>query len=124
MLHRFLASACLALLAIAATPLAVGDHPQAAHGDVIVFDHNAGNEWWVEVVLSGGASGSVQGVQAMDTAGPWVTLTKRSWGAWAASFHIEPGHQVKFRATWAGGDMVESCRFDHPSGVERCSPPP
>lgn len=109
-------------LLLAFVPPTFANHPQVAHGDVIVFDHKTGNEWWVEVVLSGGASGSASAVQAMDTGGPWVSLTKQSWGAWAASFHIEPGHQVKFRALWAGGAMADSCWFDHPSGVERCSP--
>jgi hypothetical protein len=119
MLRGWLAAACVAALIALSVP-ATANHPQAAHGDVLVFDHKTGNEWWVEVVLSGGASGSVSGVQVMDTGGPWVPLTKREWGAWAASFHIEPGHQVRFRATWSGGDTVDSCWFDHPSGVERC----
>lgn len=101
-------------------PSAVGNHPQVAHGDAIVFDHKTGNEWWVEAVLSGGAAGSVSGVQAMDTGGAWVPLSKRSWGAWAASFHIEPGHQVRFRATWSGGDVADSCWFTHPAGTEQC----
>src|SRR5687768_16549956 len=93
---------------LAFVPPAFANHPQTAHGDVLVFDHKTGNEWWVEVVLSGGLSGSVSGLQAMDTGGPCVALAKQSWGAWAASFHIEPGHQVKFRATWNGCDQVES----------------
>jgi hypothetical protein len=109
----------LAILA----PLAAANHPQTAHGDVIVFDHRAGNEWWVEVTLSGGASGSVSKVEAMDTGGPWVPLTKRSWGPYANSFHIEPGHQVQFRASWPGGEQVLSCWFTHPAGVEQCSGP-
>lgn len=95
-------------------------HPQAASGGVIVFDHRSGNEWWVEVTLSGGASGSVAAVRAMDTGGPWVPLTKRSWGAWAASFHIEPGNRVMFQASWAGGDQADSCWFTHPAGLEQC----
>ncbi|HUR24742.1 MAG TPA: hypothetical protein VM327_01860 [Candidatus Thermoplasmatota archaeon] len=109
----------LALL-LAFVPPALANHPQIAHGDVVVFDHKSGNEWWVEVVLSGGASGSVSGVQAMDTGGPWTTLPKQDWGAYAASFHIEPGHQVRFRALWSGGDTADSCWFTHPAGLEQC----
>src|SRR5690349_5954832 len=56
---------------VAFVPSTLANHPQAAHGDVIVFDHRTGNEWWVEVLVSGGASGSVSGIQAMDDSGPW-----------------------------------------------------
>src|SRR5688572_24471772 len=115
-----LASGLLFVLAAPLAPPTSANHPQPAHGDLIVFDHKTGNEWWVEVVLSGGASGSVAGVQAMDTGGAWVALQKKSWGAWAASFHLEPGHQVKFRATWSGGDLADSCWFTHPAGLEQC----
>lgn len=125
MLGRITASVSLVLLVALALP-ASANHPQATSGDVLVFDHKTGNEWWVEVLLSGGASGSVSGVQAMDTDGPWVTMAKKSWGPWAGSFHIEPGHQVKFRASFAGGETVTSCWFDHPAGTEQCgeTPPP
>jgi hypothetical protein len=111
------------LLSLTAAEVAA-NHMQPAHGDAIVFDHRTGNEWWVEVQISGGASGSVSGVQAMDDGGPWTAMSYHpEWapGDWAASFHIEPGHRVKFRALWSGGDMVESCWFTHPAGVEQCS---
>ena len=118
-----IALACLTLLAVVpCLPAASAGTPIPAHGDVIVFaDKAGGNEWWVEAVLSGGASGSVQSVDAMDTGGPWTAMTHHpEWGSWAASFHVEPGHQVRFRATWAGGEQAVSCWFDHPSGVEHC----
>jgi hypothetical protein len=107
-------------LLLAFVPPTFADHSQPAQGSAIVFDHKTGNEWWVEVILTGGASGSASSVQAMDTGGAWTPLTKRSWGAWAASFHIEPGHLVKFRASWSGGASVDSCWFTHPAGVEQC----
>jgi len=97
--------------------------PVSGVGDV-VFDHRTGNEWWVEVDLFGSAAGSVSRVEAMDTGGPWVTLTKRSWGPYANSFHIEPGHTVKFRGTWPNGAQAESCWFTHPAGVEQCGTQP
>src|SRR5688500_14256524 len=81
MVGRLPLALALALL-LAFVPPAFANHAQPAHGDVVVFDHKTGNEWWVEVVLSGGASGSVSSVQAMDTGGPMVTLKKQSWGAW------------------------------------------
>src|ERR1041385_1833215 len=115
----------VALLAgLMLSPLSVANHVQVAHGDAIVFDHRTGNEWWVEVAVSGGAAGSVASIQAMDTGGAWVTMAPHpEWapGDWAASFHIEPGHLVKFRALWSGGDQVESCWFTHPAGVEQCA---
>ena len=90
----------------------------------ILFDHRAGNEWWVEVMLGGRDPASVGKVEAMDDGGPWVQLAKRSWGAWAASFHVEPGHKVLFRASWPDGEVRTSCWFEHPSGAERCDTPP
>ena len=75
------------------------------------FDHKFGKEWWVEVLVG---KEPVR-VLAQDTNGPWVELTKRSWGAWAASFHIEPGHEVRFR-TLQHGSWYESCWFTHPGG--------
>ncbi len=102
------------------------DHPQTDSGRVIVFDHKTGgNEWWVEVILGGQDAGAVATLDAMDYAGPWVAMQKTAYGSWSASFHIEPGNPVKFRATWAGGAEQRSCWFSHPQGVEACgtSPP-
>ena len=84
------------------------------------FDHKTGNEWWVEVLVSP----KPQAVQAMDTGGSWKTLTLRSWGAWAGSFHIEPGHDVRFRAQDSSGAWHESCWFTHPAGAPKCGTPP
>jgi hypothetical protein len=112
-----LSLAAAALVAAASLPLAA--EPSQAATPSLAFDHRTGNEWWVEVVLSGPSASSVTSAQAMDTGGAWVTLAKKSWGAWAASFHIEPGHLVKFRASVSGG-WVESCWFTHPAGVEQC----
>ncbi len=107
------------------------NHTQTDSGRAIVFDHKTGgNEWWVEVVLGGQDAGAVATLDAMDYAGPWVAMQKTSYGSWSASFHIEPGNPVKFRATWAGGAEQRSCWFSHPQGVEACggpsppSPPP
>ena len=100
------------------------NHAQTDSGNVVAFDHVAGNEWWVEVALSGQDAGSVAKVEAQDTNGAWVTLAKKSWGPYAASFHVEPGNQVRFRASWAGGAQQVSCWFTHPAGLEQCSTPP
>lgn len=87
----------------------------------VTFTHGGGNEWWVEVKVGPTPSS----VQAMDTGGSWVTLELKSWGEWAGSFHIEPGHLVKFRALH-GSTWTESCWYTHPGGS--CSgsstPPP
>lgn len=116
-----------AMLALATAgflfPGVAANHAQSESGRVVVFDHRTGNEWWVEVNLFGQDAGSVAAVEAQDTNGPWVALQKKSWGPYAASFHIEPGNQVRFRATWAGGAQVESCWFTHPAGAEQCGNP-
>ena len=113
------------LLAAGGVGIAAADHVQTSNGRAISFDHKTGNEWWVEVVLGGADADAVSAVHARDTNGDWRALTFRDWGAWAASFHIEPGHDVWFRATWSDGTTIESCAFTHPDGVEQCeeSPP-
>ena len=86
------------------------------------FTHGGGNEWWVEVKVEPKPAA----VEAMDTGGSWKALEFKSWGEWAGSFRIEPGHQVRFRAL-AGGAWTESCWFTHPQGAAQCggsTPPP
>ena len=78
----------------------------------IAFEPSGGNEWWVEVDVDG----PVGAVDARDTNGAWVPLAKKSWGDWAASFRVEPGHDVQYRATRTDGSVVESCWYDHPTG--------
>jgi hypothetical protein len=102
------------------------NHVQSEAGKVIVFDHkNGGNQYWVEVVLSGQDAGSVSGMQVQTTTGAtfgvWQTMTKNQWGAWQASFEIKSGDSVRFKASWAGGVQVTSCWFTHPGGVESCT---
>lgn len=84
----------------------------AAPGDEAAFTHGGGNEWWVEVDVAP----HPERVQARDTDGAWTELTFRSWGKWAASFHIEPGHEVQFRALYEGA-WAASCWFTHPGGA-------
>jgi len=79
----------------------------------LTFDHRGGNEWWVEATISGATPSRVL---SRDTDGAWAELTLRSWGAWAGSYHIEPGHDVQFRAE-VPGVWYESCWFSHPGGV-------
>lgn len=121
--HPVLAALALGLL-LASTMPVLANHSQTENTRTVAFDHKAGNEWWVEVTLAGPSASSAVKVEAMDTGGAWTNLPKRDWGAYAASFHIEPGHQVRFRATWSDGDVVNSCWFTHPAGVEQCGTPP
>jgi hypothetical protein len=125
MVSRRVPLLALSLLVLAALAAPTGaNHLQSESGRSVSFDHKAGNEWWVEVVLGGPDAASATRVEGMDTGGPWTALPKQSWGAYAASFHIEPGHQVRFRAFWADGDVVTSCWFAHPAGAEQCSAGP
>jgi len=75
------------------------------------FTAKGGNEWWVQVAVSGSPSA----VSARDTNGAWVALSKKSWGDWAGSFRVEPGHDVQYRASFADGRVAESCWYDHPA---------
>lgn len=79
----------------------------------VTFTPKNGNEWWVQVAVSG----APVKVEAMDTGGPWTTLTLRSWGDWATSFHVETGHLVQYRATFANGTVAQSCAYAHPSAT-------
>ncbi|HUR63904.1 MAG TPA: hypothetical protein VM241_05435 [Candidatus Thermoplasmatota archaeon] len=122
-------AASLALASLALAPLALANHVQTDSGNPIVFRSQGGNEWWVQVQISGQGAGSVANMEAADYAGPWVPMAKHyewGFGVWSASFHIDPTNPVKFRATWSGGAQQESCWFSHPAGVEGCSvsPPP
>lgn len=88
----------------------------------VSFTHGGGNEWWVELRVEPKPAS----VQAMDTNGPWTMLSFKDWGEWAGSFRIEPGNQVRFRASYPNGTTVESCWFTHPAGASQCgaTPPP
>lgn len=91
------------------------------------FTPKGGNEWWVQVAISGADAGAVARVEAHDTGGAWVTLVKKSWGDYAASFHVEPGHLVTYRATLTDGRSLTSCDYVHPGGTcstGSSSPPP
>lgn len=92
------------------------DHAPVAIPSDTRFDHKGGNEWWVEA-RSSTPYGPPSLVEARDEGGAWVPLTFKSWGNWAGSLHIEPGHKVQFRATDpSGGTPLESCWFTHPAG--------
>ena len=114
-------ASALVLLALVAAPFVSSNHLQAESGRTVSFDHKTGNEWWVEVTMAGPDAAAITKVEAMDTNGPWTALPKRSASVYGGSFHIEPGHQVRFRAMWSDGDVVTSCWFTHPAGAEQCS---
>ena len=80
------------------------------------FAPQNGNEWWVQVHLGGADAAKVARLEARDDNTPWTPLAKKSWGGFAASFRVEPGHRVEYRAVLADGRIVTSCAFSHPSG--------
>jgi hypothetical protein len=87
----------------------------------VSFDSLGGNEWWVEVQL-GGSYDLFGAPEVRDTDGQWSYMEHPSWagpGLYALSYHVEPGHQVKFRLTYKD-DLRLSCWFTHPAGVENC----
>ena len=110
-----------ALLTLSVTPT-TANHLQTVGSESVAFDHIKGNEWWVEVRLTG-QTGSISNVQAQDVNSPWTSLSLNPWGVYAGSFHIEPGNQVRFRAS-IDAVVITSCWFTHPAGVEMCEPQP
>jgi hypothetical protein len=123
MLRGALLVATAVLLSLSFLPTGQSNTVMLDSGHPIVFTSQGGNEWWVQVALSAQGAGSVIGVDSMDTGGPWVTMTAHpdwGFGVYAASYHIEPGHQVRFLAHWSGGGQQTSCWFTHPQGVEQC----
>lgn len=106
---------------------ALASHSQSTPAGIVRFAQVGGSEWWVQLRVEGPAASSVM---AKDTGGAWVSLQSQTWTFdgkwWAGSFHVEPGHQVMFTASFPGATGIESCWFDHPSGIERCdaTPPP
>lgn len=123
MLRGALLVATAVLLSLSFLPTAQSNTVMTDSGHPIVFTSQGGNEWWVQVALSAQGAGSVIGVDSMDTGGAWVAMTSHpdwGFGVYAASYHIEPGHQVRFLAHWSGGGQQTSCWFTHPQGVEQC----
>src|SRR5688572_22057901 len=69
---RWLTLACVALFGLLMPLAAVqANHTQTGSGKTIVFDHRTGNEWWVELILTGASASSVSKVESMDTGGAW-----------------------------------------------------
>ena len=92
------------------------------------FSGVKGNNWWVEVRVS--ANEPLAGVDArVNCADPWRPLELKSWGSWAASFHIPTGSKVDFRARSTDGDQDLSQGYTWTSatptsGCGEAPPPP
>jgi subtilisin family serine protease len=90
----------------------------------IAFDSLGGNTWWLQARATGSWATQVRSVQAMDTNGPWVQLARQPWSDcacwWAGSLAIEPGHEVRLRATLQTGLVIDSCWASHPAGLATC----
>lgn len=110
------------LLIVAALP-AIVPSADAATAPAITYVSKNGNEWWVEARIGGADASQVVAVHSRDSYGAYVPLQAKAWGSWAASYHVEPGHLVKFRVILADGRMSWSCAFAHPSGEPRCGVP-
>lgn len=93
--------------------------PAPAPSGATTFTPKGGSEWWVQVKISGAPTK----VEARDTDGAWTALSLKSWGDWAASFHVEAGHQVQYRATLPGGAVATSCWFAHPASTSCAAAP-
>lgn len=112
--------ACLLVGLLGITvPNAGANHDQGG----VSIDSLGGNEYWVEVQLSGNYD-YLSTPQVRDTDGAWVTMDHPSWagpGHYAKSYHVEPGHKVQFRLQYYKSDQfLVSCWFTHPAGIESC----
>lgn len=88
------------------------------------FRPTAGNEWWVQVRVD--SSKPLSGVHArVGDTGTWMPLAKKSWGDWAASFHVPQGSLVEFRARSTDGffDLSEGA-WRWPTGEPVPAPGP
>ena len=88
------------------------------------FRTNGGNEWWVAVKVD--ANQPLAGVDARANGGAWRALSLRSWGEWAASFHVPDGSVVEFRARSTSGGEAVSGGYRWPEGTPTSgtTPPP
>jgi hypothetical protein len=94
-----------------------GEEPPPPSGDFdATFGTSGGNEWWVEVHVDGNEP--LATVHARDDGGAWIALEKKSWGAWAKSFHVADGSLVDFRATSTDGDTDISGTYRWPAGTQ------
>jgi hypothetical protein len=129
MRERSVLKVLVALFAVASLAFivpTVANHTQTDTGKSIVFDEKPGNDYWVEVGVTGAAAAQVTKVEASfgaPNAQGWNNLPKQSWGTYAASFFAPNGGDVRFRATFSDGTMAVSCWFKHPAGTEECSYP-
>ena len=121
-----MARSTVLLATLLVVPLVVFAQPApAATAFTAAFDPHDGNEWWVQTRVD--ASASLASVEARGPDGAWRALSLRSWGSWAASFHVPDGSLVTFRATSTGGETVTSGAFRWPGGEPAdggSAPPP
>lgn len=110
------ATACLLLFVMLPGPSSA-NHQQEG----VTFDSRGGNEWWVDLQL-GGSYQFWGPPEVRDTNGEWDYMEQPGWakpGQYVKSYHVEPGHMVKFRLTYKSS-VVLSCWFTHPAGIENC----
>ena len=84
------------------------------------FQPVAGNAWWVQVKVTGMTPTAVE---ARVDGGAWTPLTLRSWGDWAASFHVPTGAKVQFQARDASGQSAASGCWSWPDRAPATSCP-
>lgn len=90
-----------------------GGTPPPPPGDfTATFRPYDGNNWWVQSKVSG--SEPITAVCASVNGGACTPLTLRSWGAWAKSFFVPTGAEVRFTATGSSGATVTSSAYSWP----------
>lgn len=115
------------IMIVLAWPAGSANTTITQNGKSVSFADVGGNEWWVQAHITGTDASTVTKMEAQQTGSTaWANLPKQSYGDWAASIHVLPGNQVRFRTTWPDATQIVSCWFTHPAGVEQCgaAPPP
>lgn len=89
-----------------------GPTPPPAGDLAATFRPYDGNNWWVQTKVS--SSERITAVCASVDGGECRPLSLKSWGAWAKSFHVPSGAQVRFTATGASGATATSQPYTWP----------
>lgn len=86
--------------------------PPPSAGDFgATFTIRSPNQYWQEVTIQPDTARAIASVQMRFNGGPWMDMTKASWGAWTASQSAPAGTKVEFLARDTGNFQSQSLPF-------------
>ena len=90
----------------------VAPPPPPSAGDfAATFTIKSPNRYWQEVYVAPDTARTIVAVQMRYNGGPWMDLTKASWGAWTASQSAAAGTKVEFLAKDLNNFQSQSAPF-------------